>query len=394
MQYVYQAIGKSGRFVSGKAAASSIPVLRADLARSGLSLVDARFDLLGELAAALKPRQIPRPVLIDMFGYLRGLLGMGIDMLTAWGAVADAIPDKLARETVSIVQDGIRQGYSLADAMERAKVFPPLVIGNVKAGEQAGKLDKVFEALEQNYRQEQALSQQVMKATMYPLISVVVLFFVGVGLLVGVVPQLKEIFPPNPPLPTKILLFLSDGVVDYWWAVPAFGIAIFVGLWRMPTRLKARVWENFYRAPLFGSVLKNVALCNLFENMALMLSSGVPLVQALHGVKSTVSSRAIQLRIERITDSIQRGGKLSMGFEDPFFPPVTAGIVRQGETIGEVDTYLKRLAGFLRDRAQARLTVLATLIEPLLLLIGGGMLMLLAVGIFLPIYGAMRKMGR
>jgi type II secretory pathway component PulF len=68
--------------------------------------------------------------------------------------------------------------------------------------------------------------------------------------------------------------------------------------------------------------------------------------------------------------------------------------VRQGETIGEVDTYLKRLAAFLRDRAQARLTVLATLIEPLLLLIGGGMLMLLAVGIFLPIYGAMKKMGR
>src|SRR5688572_29690121 len=114
MQYVYQAIGKSGRFVSGKAAASSVAALRADLVRSGLSLVDARFDLLGELAAALKPRQLPRAVLIDMFGYLRGLLAMGIDMLTAWGAVADAIPDRLAKETVSIVQDGIRQGYSLA----------------------------------------------------------------------------------------------------------------------------------------------------------------------------------------------------------------------------------------------------------------------------------------
>ena len=141
MQYVYQAIGKSGRFVSGKAAANSIAALRADLARAGLSLVDARFDVLGELAAALKPRQLPRDVLIDMFGYLRGLLSMGIDMLTAWGAVADAISDKLARETVSIVQDGIRQGHSLAEAMDRAKVFPPLVIGNVKAGEQAGKLD-------------------------------------------------------------------------------------------------------------------------------------------------------------------------------------------------------------------------------------------------------------
>lgn len=394
MQYVYQAIGKSGRFVNGKAAASSVALLRGDLARSGLTLVDARQDFVAELLAALKPRQLPRPVLIDMFGYLRGLLAMGIDMLTAWSAVADAIPDRLARETVSAVQDGIRQGHSLADAMERAKVFPPLVLGNVRAGERAGKLDKVFESLEQNYRQEQALSQQVMKATMYPMISVVVLFFIGVGLLVGVVPQLKEIFPPNPPLPTKILLFLSDSVVDFWWAVPALGLSIFIGLWRMPTRIKTKAWEHFYRAPLIGSVLKNVALCNLFENLALLLGSGVPLIAALDSVKSSVSSRAISLRVARIHESIQRGGKLSMGFEDPFFPAVTAGIVRQGETIGEIDTYLKRLAGFLRDRAHARLTVLATLVEPLLLLIGGCMLMLLAVGIFLPIYGAMKKMGR
>ncbi len=393
MLFVYQAIGKSGRFVDGRAAAVSIAVLRGDLMRAGLTLVDARHDLAGELVEVLKPKRLPRAVLIDMFGYLRGMLGMGIDMLSSWDSVAEAIPNRMAKEAVSVIQDAIRQGYSLADAMERAKVFPPMALGNVRAGEQSGTLDKVFESLEANFRQEQALAQQVAKATMYPLISVVVLFFIGVGLLAGVVPQLKEIFPPNPPLPTKILLFLSNSVVDYWWTVPGLTLAVVFSWWRAPAEWKARVWELLYRVPVIGPVLKNVALCNLFDNLALMLGAGVSLLVSLELVSKSAGSRAIQVRLERVLQQIQRGGKLSDGFRDPFFPAVTAGVLAQGEMIGAIDTYLKRLAGFLRDRAQARLTTLATLIEPLLLLFGGAMLMLLAMGIFLPIYGQMKHIG-
>lgn len=394
MLYVYQAIGKSGRFVKSKAAAGSVALLRGDLARAGLTLVDARKDLVGEFVALLKPKSLPRAVLIDMFGYLRGLLAMGIDMLTAWQSVGEAVPNQAAREAISIIQGAIRQGHSLAEAMDRAKVFPPMVIGNIRAGEQSGTLEKVFESLENSFRQEQLLAQQVAKATMYPLISVAVLFLIGVGLLAGVVPQLKEIFPPDPPLPTKILLFLSNSVVGYWWTVPGFVAAFVFTWWRMPTSAKTRIWELFYRVPVIGSVLKNVALCNVFENLALMLGAGVSLIMALETVKDAVTSRAIRVRLERVLESIHRGGRLSDGFRDPFFPQVTAGVLQQGEQTGQIDTYLKRLAGFLRDRAQARLSTLATLIEPLLLLFGGGMLMLLAVGIFLPIYGSMRNVGR
>ena len=394
MLYVYQAIGKSGRYVKGKAAAPSMSALRDDLGRVGLALVDARRDVLAELTLALRPRRLPRPVLIDMFGFLRGLLAMGIDMMTAWNSVADAIPSKLAKETVSEVTHAIQQGHTLTDAMEKAGVFPGMVLGNVRAGEQSGTLEKVFEALETHYRDEQALVQQVFKATLYPAISVVVLFFIGVGLLAGVVPQLKQIFPADPPLPTKILLFLSNGVVDWWWTAPAVVGGIAFGWWRAPTSLKTRVAELFFRVPLFGPVLKNVALCNVFQNLSLMLGAGVSLTVALDVVIGTISSRAIKIRLTGVLESIQRGGTFSDGFADPFFPPVTAGVLRQGEMMGSLDAYLKRLASFLRDRAQARLSTLATLIEPLLLLVGGGMLLLLAVGIFLPIYGSMKNIGR
>jgi len=393
MLYVYQAIGKSGRYVKGKAAAPSVAALRADLGRGGLSLVDARQDIAGTLAAALKPRRLPRGVLIDMFGFMSGLLGMGIDMMTAWGSVAEAIPNRLAKETVSYIQNAIQQGHSLTDSMEKSTVFPVLVLGNVRAGEQSGTLDKVFESLEEHYRQEQALAQQVWKATLYPMISVVVLFFIAVGLLAFVVPQLKEIFPPDPPLPTKILLFLSGSVVGYWWSVPAiFGGSVFLW-WRMPSSIKTRFWEVFYRVPLVGPVLKNVALCNVFQNMSLMLGAGVSLTMALDTVIGTVSSRAIRVRLELVLESIQRGGTFSEGFQDEFFPSVTAGVLRQGELMGSLDMYLKRLALFLRDRAQGRLQTLATMIEPMLLLVGGGMLLLLAIGIFLPIYGQMKHIG-
>ncbi len=393
MHYRYQAIGKSGRFIEGKASAEDIAVLRGDLARSGLSLVDARPDVVAVLAASLKPSSLSPAVMIDVFGFLRGLLAMGIDMVTAWESVGDALTSQVAKEACSSIQASIRAGYSLADAMERVRVFPQLVIGNVKAGEMSGKLEKVFGSLEDTYRQQQALTQQVLKATMYPLISVVVLFFIAVGLLAGVVPQLKEIFPPHPPWPTRILVFLSESVVGYWWTVPFVACSLGFGWWRMPDRYKTRVWELFYRAPVFGEPLKNVVLSNCFDNLALMLDAGVPLTQSLRIVADAVSSRALKVRLEYILSNIEKGGRLSDGFRDPFFPAVTAGVMAQGEMIGAIDAYFKRLSGFLRDRAQARLLTLSTLIEPLLLLVGGGMLMLLAVGIFLPIYGQMKNIG-
>jgi type II secretory pathway component PulF len=393
MHFVYQAIGKSGRFVEGRAASDDVSTLRTELARAGLTLVDARPDLMAIVAAALRPRTLAIGVLIDVFGFLRGLMAMGIDMVSAWDSVREALTDRIAKEACSSIQASVKSGYTLADAMERAGVFPSMVIGNVRAGEMAGKLEKVFGALEENYRQQQALRQQVFKATMYPAISLVVLFFIGVGLLAGVVPQLKEIFPPNPPLPTKILVFLSDSVVDAWWVVPLSGVAMGFGWWRLPERYKVLFWELVYRVPLFGPPLKNVVLANTFDNLALMLDSGVSLTVSLRLVADAVTSRALKTRLENTLSNIEKGGRLSDGFRDPFFPSMTAGVLAQGEMVGSIDAYFRRLANFLRDRAQSRLVALSTLIEPIMLLIGGGMLMLLAVGIFLPIYGAMKNIG-
>ncbi len=394
MHFRYEAIGKSGRFVEGRGSADSIANLRVDLSRAGLTLVDARPDILANVSALLRPRMLGTSTLIDMFGFMRGLLGMGIDMVSAWDSVGDALTDRMAKEACSTIQASIRAGHSLSTSMDRAGVFPAIVLGNVRAGEESGKLEKVFGSLEEAFRQQQALRQQVLKATMYPLISLVVLFFIGVGLLTGVVPQLRQIFPPNPPLPTRILVFLSDSVVGYWWMVPIGIITTVLLWWRLSESSKMRVWEIMYRLPVLGAPLKNVLLANTFDNVALMLDSGVALTMTIRTVAESVTSPALRSRLLAIVASIEKGGRLSDGFRDPFFPAVTAGVIGQGEMVGSIDAYFRRLSGFFRDRAQARLLTLSTLLEPLLLLVGGGMLMLLAVGIFLPIYGQMKRIGR
>jgi len=394
VHFRYEAIGKSGRFVEARGSAGNIAELRADLSRAGLTLIDARPDVLANVSALLRPSMLSTATLIDMFGFMRGLLGMGIDMVSAWDSVGDALTDRMAKEACPTIQASIRAGHSLSTSMERAGVFPAIVIGNVRAGEDSGKLEKVFASLEEAFRQQQALRQQVLKATMYPLISLVVLFFIAVGLLTGVVPQLRQIFPPNPPLPTRILVFLSDSVVGYWWMVPISIVTTVLVWWRLPESAKMRVWEIVYRLPVLGAPLKNVLLANTFDNVALMLDSGVALTTTIRTVAESVTSPALRSRLLAIVGSIEKGGRLSDGFRDPFFPPVTAGVIGQGELVGSIDAYFRRLSGFFRDRAQARLLTLSTLLEPLLLLVGGGMLMLLAVGIFLPIYGQMKRIGR
>ena len=161
----------------------------------------------------------------------------------------------------------------------------------------------------------------------------------------------------------------------------------------MPDGPKTVLWELFYRVPIFGPPLKNVLLSNAFDNLALMLDSGVSLTVSLRIVSDAVTSRALKVRLQNILANIEKGGRMSDGFRDPFFPSMAAGVLAQGEMVGSIDAYFRRLSGFLRDRAQARLMALSTLIEPIMLLIGGSMLMLLAVGILLPIYGAMKNVG-
>lgn len=394
MQFVYEAIGKTGRVVTGRAAASSIDALHRDLAAAGLSPIDVRRDLLGEVAGFFRAKELSRDVLIDLFGYLHGLMAMGMDMITTWESLEESLDDKTAKDAIATIRQAIAQGATLTDGMARAGVFPTLVIGSVKAGETSGSLEKVFAKLEEHYREEAELVRQVSKATVYPIVSAIVLLFIFLGLLVYVVPQLRDVFPKNPPVPTRILLWSSDRVVKTWWALPAAPtLAVFVWLTLSPAR-KSRIWEAMYRVPVLGPTLKNLALCNVFFNFSLMLGAGVSLVQALDTLLPITPSRVIRAKLAKVQDTIAKGGMFAEGFRDPFFPSVVASAIYQGETTGRLDLYMQRIATFLRTRAQARMHALSTLAEPALLLGAGSMLLVFALGIFMPIYGSLRNFGK
>jgi type II secretory pathway component PulF len=390
LHFVYEAVGKSGRRVRGTAEADSLATLQREMAAKGLALLGARRSLLGAVGALRSPR-LKRRVMIDLFGYLQGLLGMGMDMLNVWSAVAEAMESPATQRLCAAIRADLEQGHSLAAAMERTRAFPPLVIGNVRAAESAGALDKAFGALERHYLEEQELMQQVSKATLYPMISIVVLFMIGVGILLFIVPQLRDIFPADAPWPTRLMVWLSDGVVDSWWLLPVAAIAAGVAWTRVPDRHRQVLLDASYRAWFVGPLFKNVALAHLFQNLSLMLQAGVPLVTALEATSRTIPSKAIRARVDRALDSVVKGGLFSEGFRDTFFPSMIPAAIRQGEMTGALPTYLERLGQFLRNRSQARLHMMSTLLEPMLLLVGGGMLLFLALAIFLPIYAQIQQ---
>jgi type II secretory pathway component PulF len=232
-----------------------------------------------------------------------------------------------------------------------------------------------------------------MKATMYPAITLGILFVNFSCLLAFVVPQLEPIFPKKLPLPTIILIFLSHGVRFWWWSVP-LAVASIPFTWRrIPSRLKGWVWGQLYRVWVFGPLLKGLALCNFFFNLSLMLGAGIPLLEAFDIVLPLASSSLLAEKLRAAKVLMAQGGRFSDGLRDSFFPSVVASAMRQGESTGHLDVYTGRVAQFLRARARARLQTLATFLEPALLLAGGGMLLLLGAGIFLPIYGQMSHGG-
>lgn len=394
MQFVYEAVGKSGRVVKGRLAAASVEELQRSLSANGLELVEVQRDVLGDLVRTLGTQRLKAPALIELFGYLHGLMAMGLNTLAIWKSVEESIEAPRVRQAVGQIRKAIDQGFPLAEAMERTGVFPALVIGSVRAGESSGALEKVFQSLERHYREEHELAQQVWKATLYPLVSLGVLFLVGVGILIGVVPQLKTVFPANPPLPTRVLLALSDGAVDYWWGIPLLAVVAVLVWTRLPEATKARILERLYGVWGVGPLLKNLALTNVFFNFSLMLGSGVPLLQALDTIIPTSSSHSVRRKLEAVADIVRKGGRFSDAFRDPFFPSMVPSAMAQGETTGKLDVYLDRIATFLRDRTRARLQMMASLIEPALLLVGGVMVLFLALGVFMPIYGQLQGVRR
>ncbi|KQV87633.1 type II secretion system F family protein [Pelomonas sp. Root1237] len=306
---------------------------------------------------------------------------------------------------IALLQDvraSLDQGRELGTAFARhPAVFSSFYVAMTRVGELTGKLTEVFQRLAEHLEFELDIRARIKQALRYPIMVIVAMAIALIVINVFVLPKFADVFShfkTELPLMTRILLGFSGWTVKWWPLVVAAGIGAALA-WRnwIATPGGRYTWDRFkLRLPIAGNIVLKATLARFARSFALASSSGVPISQALTVVAQTVDNAYIGARIEQMRDGVERGESISRcATGTGVFTPIVLQMIAVGEETGELDTLMTEIAQMYERETDFAIKGLSAAIEPILLSIIGGMVLVLALGVFLPLWNlGQAAMGR
>ncbi|MCH8550802.1 MAG: type II secretion system F family protein [Natronospirillum sp.] len=317
----------------------------------------------------------------------------GIPLMRAVNGLADASQNKRLCEVLREVGRTLTSGNDLATSMARhPKVFNPLFIAMITMGETTGQLDLAFKQLIDHLELEKSTQRQIKQATRYPLFVVIAITVAMVVINFMVIPNFASVFQrlgQDLPIFTLILINTSDFMIEYGLMIGAAIVAAIIA-WKRYVRTPGGQYFRdrlFLRLPLVGSIFRRIAMSRFTRPFAMMLDAGVPLLQALSISSKTVGNVFIGQRIEGMQNGIERGESiLSTASASDMFNPLILQMISVGEETGNLSDLLRDVADFYDQEIEYELKTLSQSIEPILIVMMGGIVTILALGIFLPMW--------
>lgn len=317
----------------------------------------------------------------------------GLPLVEALNALKEQTENQVFREAIIQITDEVRGGIALSKALEKhPKIFPKLYVSVTASGEQSGKLDQVLERLADQLQKDYDLITKVKAAITYPIVIVCALLGVVVLMLVFVVPQLKGIFSEmgvQLPIFTRILLGTSDFVIRFWYIVIIVitGLYLAIRYWGKTPRGRLSIDKFKITMPIFGQLSRKIYMARFTRTMATLVSSGLPMLRILETVKEVVGNQVYKMAFEGISQDVESGVTLSVALrKQKIFPPMISQMVAVGEKSGKIDEILLHLANFYDKEVDASTSALASMIEPILIVIIGAGVGAAIAAVILPIY--------
>lgn len=341
---------------------------------------------LGAFFQRVRPQDIA--VMTRQFGTL---LRAGIPMSEALIALVDQQDREALKIVLTTVREKVREGTSLADALnEHRRVFPDLYINMVRVGEASGTLDLVLERLADFLESSVKLKSKVIAAMIYPILMAgVALMIVGL-MMVFVVPKMTELFADmggELPFLTKVLIAMSDFVTGTWFVMLPATIAAVVFTKRYIATEKGRIrWDGMkLKLPIFGSVIRLVAVARFGRTLATLLASGVPVLSSLDIARNIVANEILAKVIEDAKVAVREGESLAGPLKaSGQFPPMMTHMIAIGEKTGQLEAMLGNVADAYDSEVDARVTTLTAVLEPVMILGMGVMVSFLVFAILMP----------
>jgi len=390
--FQYQALDAAGRTVSGVVQADTARQARMQMRAQGLlpSMVDkvrAR-----ERARQVWARGISAAELSLVTRQMATLLDSGLTMEQALNALIEEAATPIAREVLTGIKTEVVAGLSLAGAMGAyEKSFPDFYRALVHGGEESGALPTVLQHLADYLDARQALKQKTGLALLYPALVTIVAILIVTGLLVYVVPQVVQVFQQSRqslPWLTLALIALSDFLRGTW---PYLVAAVIGGLAaaRMTLRHAAarRRWHALLLGlPWLGALIRGVNTSRFASTLAILVGGGVPLLTALASGARVMTNLVLRDAVEQAIGRVREGASLARALgETRAFPPLLVHLVASGESSGKLEQMLERAARLETLALERRLTVFLTLLEPVMILVMGGIVLLIVLAVLLPI---------
>ena len=290
------------------------------------------------------------------------------------------------------VHAAVLEGRRFSEAMAREPAsFPPLYRAMVSAGEGSGTLPQILDRLADLLERQAQVRSKVMSALAYPVILAIVASFVVMALMIFVVPQVVEQFEDvgqELPLLTRMVIWLSEFLSNWWWALilGMVALVLLVGRALRDEALRLRFDRRLLRLPLFGRLLRDLHAARLARTLSTMVASRLPLLEGLKLTTNTINNRALRAASTDITEAIRTGGSLSVALRRAgVFPPLLVYLAASGEASGKLDIMLERAADYLEREFDGFTATALSLLEPAIIVVMGGIVAMIVLSILLPI---------
>lgn len=394
----YQGRNQQGELVSGKLEGANADAVASQLTSRGLVPLNIQEMLAAAPASfdakkLFQKRSINLEELIIFSRQMYSLSKAGVPIIRALRGLAGSVRNELLQETLFDVADTLESGVDLASSLNRhPKIFSDLYVSVVHVGENTGRLDLAFKQVAGYLELERDTKKRIGEATRYPMFVILAIVIATGVINVLVVPAFSKLFESfNADLPwqTQFLIWCSNFTINNWyWILAAVAGAILAGHYYIQTEAGRLHWDRTkLRIPLVGGIFERINLGRFARTYAMVARAGVPVVQALSVVANAVGNTYVAERINAMRSGIERGENFSRTANSSgLFSPLVMQMIVVGEETGSMDELLDEVADFYEQEVDYDLKSLGAKIEPILLLVVAAMVLVLALGVFLPMW--------
>ena len=395
--FQYSAIDASGKKTNGYIDADSVRAARQQLRSKKIfpteivETSEKKKASTGDVLQYLKRDSVSTQEITIATRQLATLVNAGMPLVSALKALAEQTESVNLTRVLIDVREKVEQGSSLAKALNsHPRTFPRLYINMVESAEAAGNLASVLEKLAEHYEDQLELGRKIKSAMLYPILMLVVCGLVILIMFIFVIPKIVDMFQKQGvklPFITRLMIFISDALISYWWVIIAVGVLTYAGIKAYYRTKKGRMKIDALKLklPIYGPAYRKICTARVAQTLSTLLNSGVQLLAAMDICKRIVGNYVVEEALESAKDGVREGRSLAKELQKSgIFPTLLSHMIAVGEQSGELESMLEKVGKAYKTEVDTVLKGMTTIIGPIMLIVVGGLVCAIVFAILLP----------